>query len=375
MKKIISTLLVAAPTLLMAQQQLPFTITGKAPTIKAPAKVFLTYKSGSDTVTDSVNIVKGKFNFKGNVTDATQAVLSIDHTGNTVGRKTDSKVIYLAKEKITVAVKDSVKNAIVTGSAINKEYALYQKALEASQNAIADINKEYAAAPEDKKKDAAFTKGLQDRYAKIMEDQKVSLSDFISNNPNSIFSLDALRTIAGSKIDLKLIEPLFNHLSAAVKATKKGEAFAKRIESAKIIQIGKVAPDFTQNDVNDKPVKLSDFRGKYVLIDFWASWCGPCRAENPNVVEAFNKFKDKNFTILGVSLDRPDAKDKWLAAIEKDNLTWTQVSDLKFWENEVARQYGINAIPQNYLIDPNGVIVAENLRGEKLQEKLAEILK
>jgi peroxiredoxin len=130
--------------------------------------------------------------------------------------------------------------------------------------------------------------------------------------------------------------------------------------------------EFSQADPAGKPVSLSSFRGKYVLVDFWASWCRPCRMENPNVVKAFNKFNNKNFTVLGISLDRE--KDPWIKAIEKDGLVWTQVSDLKFWENEVAQLYRVQGIPQNFLVDPNGKIVAKNLRGEALETKLCELL-
>ncbi|HTH31500.1 MAG TPA: TlpA disulfide reductase family protein [Lacibacter sp.] len=134
-----------------------------------------------------------------------------------------------------------------------------------------------------------------------------------------------------------------------------------------------MAPYFSQADTSGIAVKLSDFRGKYVLIDFWASWCGPCRAENPNLVKTFNTYKDKGFTVLGVSLDQPGKKDAWLGAIHKDQLTWTQVSDLKFWDNEAAVLYGIKGIPANLLLDKDGKIIAKDLRGADLDNKLAEV--
>jgi peroxiredoxin len=136
--------------------------------------------------------------------------------------------------------------------------------------------------------------------------------------------------------------------------------------------VGSVAPDFSQADPNGTPVSLSSFKGKYVLVDFWASWCRPCREENPNVVSNFNRFKNKNFTVLGVSLDR--AKEPWVQAIADDNLTWTHVSDLKFWNNDVAKMFSIGSIPQNFLVGPDGKIVAKNLRGPALEATLCQFL-
>jgi peroxiredoxin len=141
--------------------------------------------------------------------------------------------------------------------------------------------------------------------------------------------------------------------------------------------VGKQAPDFTLPDPNGKQVSLSSFRGKYLLVDFWASWCRPCRNENPNVVKAYNRFKDKNFTILGVSLDRPGQKDAWMKAVMDDHLTWTHVSDLMYWDSKVVGLYkfGEQGIPYNILVDPNGIIIAEGLRGAALETKLEEVLK
>lgn len=167
--------------------------------------------------------------------------------------------------------------------------------------------------------------------------------------------------------------PAHNGLAGIKKSLNDQLAGMKQKMEAK--WVGKPAPDFSLPDVNGKEVKLSSFKGKYVLVDFWASWCGPCRAENPNVVNAYSKFRDKNFTVLGVSLDRPGEKNEWLKAIKADHLTWTHVSDLKYWESSVIPLYGFDGIPYNVLVDTAGVVIAESLRGPALEAKLGEVLK
>ncbi|MGZ3867173.1 MAG: redoxin domain-containing protein [Bacteroidia bacterium] len=199
-----------------------------------------------------------------------------------------------------------------------------------------------------------------------------NLVKFIKDHPNSNIGGFIIYSAQFDWPQIPEYDEMYNALGEKVKKGKFGKLALDKVNSLKGSTIGYNAIDFTLQDVNGKSVSLNSYKGKYVLVDFWASWCGPCRRENPAVVEAYNKFKDKGFDILGVSLD--DNKDKWIAAIAKDNLTWTHVSDLKGWQSSVAKTYGVSSIPFNLLLDKEGKILAKGLRGAELEAKLAEVL-
>ncbi|HJP62446.1 MAG TPA: TlpA disulfide reductase family protein [Mucilaginibacter sp.] len=372
MKKLISAAIALTPLMALAQDGV-YTVKGKVGNFNAPAKMYIEYQVKDKVIKDSVVMKDGQFRFTGTAgTVPTVAYLALNEKGDGLKFK-DYKTIYLEKGDINVNSATKLADAKVDGPKANQDNAKYEamtKAFDADQDALDAKIK--AETPEQKDSEA-YQREIAAAQKAIDDKQMNANKVFIQQNPGSYISMMALEMYSAYGADYADIAPLYEGLSPEIKATEQGKEFGERLPKLKAVALGATAPLFAEADTAGKTVSLESFRGKYVLVDFWASWCGPCRRENPNVVKAYNKYKGKNFTILGVSLDRENGKQKWLDAIHKDKLTWTQVSDLKFWKSKEADLYAVRGIPANFLIDPNGKIVAKSLHGFELDDKLAEI--
>jgi peroxiredoxin len=333
-------------------------------------KVVLGYQEGQTQVEDTVDIGDGHFVFKG-VTDVPRRY-SLQFPG--YGRT----AFFVDNKPMTFDGNiDSLSYGAVTGSPTQDDYVAYIR-----------LQKEWLLKPAEDiyKKEYLESKGgtvtldslARAGFAKafsVLSDRSDSLiSAFVTAHPSSYATPFILYDHYLFHHNLDQSDRMYSLLSADVRKAASAQSLRADIDLKKRTSMGTAAPDFAMTDTQGKLVHLSDLRGKYVLVDFWASWCGPCRKENPNVVKAFHKYKDKGFTVLGVSLDRPNGKAAWLKAIKDDGLDWTQVSDLQFFDNAAAKLYGVNAIPQNFLISPDGKLVGTNLRGDDLENKLALLL-
>jgi len=371
MKKIILLLIATLPITAIAQKK--YTIRGQVADSGNSGMAYLRYMSNSRPLTDSAEIVDGKFMFSAPLNSITIANLSISHADG----KNDIKSVYLEPAIINVvSATPFIQDATINGSPVNDDAALLNKVMVPVEAQFDALNKEWALKIEKERADTALFNRFNERSNIITKEYNAAHKRFAFDHPNSYIGLTAYAK--SRAIDLKdpiLTEKDFNRFSAEVRASDIGKAISSMIEGAKGNQGGTLAMNFTQKDVNDKPVKLSDFRGKFVLLDFWASWCKPCRAESPTLVKAYHDYKDKNFTILSVSLEKPGDRASWLKAINQDGMVWNNVSDLNYWQNDAAVKYGITSIPANFLIDPSGKIVARNLRGKDLENKLAELIK
>jgi peroxiredoxin len=361
-KKIIICVISIMPLQLLAQVK-QFTIIGKIGNMGNPAKAYLSYGTEGRFILDSVSLKDGVFSFKGTIDHPFRGSLIIDELGVGINSVDQDRHFncYIEPGIIKVQSPDSAKHLKLSGTALNED-------LERLKSAVIPVIDQLAKLPSSDKSNADARQG-------IFQKRDTILKQFIKDNPASLVSFDALKQYGGLTPDPDRVEPVYAYLSESLKAEKTVKAYYTMLEDLKKIALGRIAPDFTQTDTAGNKISLHSFRGKYVLVDFWASWCGPCRHENPAVVKAFNAYKDKDFTIISVSLDAPNARDKWLKAIHTDGLTgWTHVSDLNFWGNEVAQLYNVKSIPQNFLLDKQGKIIAKNLRGEDLNTKLHELL-
>ena len=375
MKKIILIALSSIP--LWACAQTSFHIKGSFKDSGTTGMAYLMYQKQGRNNVDSLPVTAGKFEFSGQVAELQPALLIFKGKGTSdLAQKEnpDERRIFLNDETLTIVIKDSIKTAQLKGSPINQEMVRYEQFMAKPDAALNALNLSYQKASVTQRKDSAFRAALEEKRAIVTKSQEVLQRQYIQQNPDSYFSLLSLYDIAGSDIDPLQAAPLFELLSATQKNSKYGKLLSQNIASARTVMIGAIAPDFTQNNTDNQPVKLSSFRGKYVLIDFWASWCRPCRAENPNLVKAYAQFKDKNFSILGVSVDAEKDREKWLAAIEKDGLTWTQVIAPNSEKDNAGKLYSIKSIPSNFLIDPQGKIIAKNLRGKALEKALEDLI-
>ncbi|MEO6819688.1 MAG: TlpA disulfide reductase family protein [Ginsengibacter sp.] len=340
-------------------------ISGNLEKMKA-GNLHLTIYKNDQTIVDSTNLKDGKFNFSGTVSSPFFATLTMPE------KKDDYFTFYIEPGTFQILGRaDSLKMLTIKGSKVNDDDKMLKDRMK-SVSAWESVNsKLYETAYTDKNKE--IMDSLDEVDNDVMSAKRSVIAAFIKENPSSLRGAMAIPENFGYYAEASDIIPLYEALDPSIKNSAKGREIKKMIEVYSTVAIGNQIPDIQQYTTDSSLLSINSLKGKYVLVDFWASWCGPCRRENPNIVAAYNQYKDKGFTVFGVSYDTK--KTNWKKAINEDHLDWYQVSELNGWNNKTSAQFGIKGIPSNILLDKDGVIIGKNLFGKKLTGKLAEIMK
>jgi len=370
--RILIFLLITAPLFGFGQENFTLHITTPQP--KETEKAYLVYQVEGLAVQDSAVLNAGHYSFKGNIPEPVLARLFIGTTSRTASKSAFSTAVWLENGTVQIFWTGENTTATVKGGKINSSYQELEASKEPDRAKISQLTGNFAKATAEQKKSAVFMKNYFADMKLAMHGSFVRDSIFIIKHPGSYLSLYLIsNTVSFSSP--KVLEDKLQRLSPSLRRSYLAKQIEKTVNVLKSRAVGGTAPNFSLKNDKGKTVSLAQFRGKYVLLDFWASWCVPCRKENPNLKLAYEKFSKGNFDILSVSLDRPAANEKWLEAIKADGLNWTQLRCENEGGNEVELLYNVLSIPMNFLINPSGKIVALNLRGDDLQKKLAELIR
>ena len=362
------------------EERTDYLINGEAPGVYNGIRVYLKYadEKGREIPIDTAIVFDEKFKMTGTVKEPSLRFLTVN---NVQGKA----MFMLENSEINVSInKDNILESKFTGSESNNSFVAFQEGLKKTQDEVQKTKRAYRQikSTQDSPKSDSILSVLE----QLSERLKAYPLNFIEKNEDADYSLNLLESeLIKPEIDLISFKTTYNKLSSRLKESEKGKEVAKTLDRLYIeykktenLNIGKVAPNFEAPTPNGNTISLEDIKGKVTIIDFWAAWCGPCRRENPNVVRVYETYHDQGLEIIGVSLDgqsrQKDPKNAWLEAIEKDNLSWTQVSNLKYFNDPVAKLYNINAIPATFILDKDGKIVAKNLRGRALELKVKELL-